>query len=77
LVIGHLALALAISHWLWLLAMYIGYRLWLLVIDTYTKKCGYGYNPFWLLAIGYGYWLLIFALINVAMVTTYFGYWPL
>jgi hypothetical protein len=26
-----------------------------LAIDIYTKKCGYGYNPFWLLAIVHGY----------------------
>ncbi len=49
--IVHLALAMAISHWLWLLAMHISHRLWLLTIDICTKKCGYGYNPFWLLAI--------------------------
>jgi len=48
----------------WLLAMAIGHWLWLLVIDIYTKKCGYGYNPFWLSPIVHGYWcwLLIFTL---------------
>jgi hypothetical protein len=40
-----------LGHGYWSSAMVIGYRLWLLVIDICTKKCGYGYNPFWLLAI--------------------------
>jgi hypothetical protein len=37
-------MVMRIDHWLWLLA-----------IDIYTKKCGYGYNPFWLLPIFHVY----------------------
>jgi len=44
---------MAIGHWL--LAMHIGHWLWLLAIDIYTKKCGYAYNPFWLLPIFHVY----------------------
>jgi hypothetical protein len=35
--------------------MHIDHRLWLLTTEIYTKKCGYSYNPFWLLPIVHGY----------------------
>jgi hypothetical protein len=38
--------------------------LWLLAVDN------------WLLAIGYGYWLLTFTLKNVVIVMTHFSYCP-
>jgi hypothetical protein len=54
----------------------IGHRLWLLAIDIYTKKCGYGCNPFWLLPIVHGYVLnsLAIGYCKLAMVI---GYWLL
>ncbi len=38
-----------LGHGYWSLA--ICHSLWLLAIDIYTKKCGYVYNPFWLLSM--------------------------
>jgi hypothetical protein len=35
------------------LGLSIGYGYWLLIFTL--KKCGYGYNPFWLLPIVHGY----------------------
>jgi hypothetical protein len=39
----------------WLLVFGLGHGYWSLAIDIYTKKCGYGYNPFWLLPIFHVY----------------------
>jgi hypothetical protein len=77
--------SLGLGHSYWSLAMVIGYayrplaighRLWLLAIDIYTKKCGYGYNPFWLLPIVHGYVLNSIA-IGYCKLAMVIGYWLL
>jgi hypothetical protein len=48
---GYWSLAMVIGYWLCISA--IGYGYWLLIFTL--KKCGYGYNPFWLLPIFHVY----------------------
>jgi hypothetical protein len=46
----------------WPFGLVHGY--WSLAIDIYTKKCGYVYNPFWLLSMDMfiTLWLLVLAI---------------
>ncbi len=39
-----------------------------MTIDIYTKKCGYGYDPFWLLPIVHGYAYNPLAIVNWLLV---------